>query len=352
VREEVKVSGKLRIGVIGCGEIAYSATGKSIQAAHNAEMVTGVDPVEHVARSFGETYDIETTTNLDAVLASPEVDAVVISTPHYTHAPLTIAAAKAGKHVMVEKPIACTLEQADAMIAACKEAGVLLTVNLVTRYDPGAVKAKELIERGAIGTVTAIQFHGAGNKPDSYWSGGYSGRVQTEWRRFKAQSGGGILIMNFVHDIDRLRYVTGLEAVRVYAEYDTFATDVEVEDWITLSMRYENGAIGNLLASSCAKGNESTGDRIYGTAGQIGFGRGVLRVYTDLDVEGLEQGAWNEIELPRVETRQVFIERFAQAVHEGKAPDIPGEEGRKTLEVIYAAYRSGETHQPVPLPME
>ena len=188
---------KLRIAMIGCGEIAYKATAKSIQATDNAEMVTGVDPVEHVARSFGETYGIETTTNLEAVLASREVDAVVISTPHYTHAPLAIQAARAGVHVMVEKPIACTVAQADEMIAACREAGVLLSVCLVTRYNPEAALARALIEQGAIGGITALQFHGAANKPDSYWTGGYSGRVQSTWRKSLQQTGGGILIMNY-----------------------------------------------------------------------------------------------------------------------------------------------------------
>jgi predicted dehydrogenase len=337
--------------MVGCGEIAYKATAKSIQATDNTEMVTGVDPVEHVARSFGETYGIETTTNLDAVLASHEVDAVIISTPHYLHAPLAIQAARAGKHAMVEKPIACTVEQADEMIAVCREAGVLLSVCLVSRYNPEAIRAKALIEQGAIGQITALQFHGASNKPDSYWTGGYSGRVQTTWRKSLEQSGGGILIMNFVHDIDRLRYITGLEAVRVYAEYGTYATNIEVEDWITISIRYDNGAMGNLLASSCARGGESTGNRIYGTEGQIVFGRGGMRVYTDAEVEGLERGTWNEIELPQVDSRQIYLDRFARAVSQGRAPDIPGEEGRKTLEVIEAAYRSGASHQPVTLPL-
>jgi predicted dehydrogenase len=342
---------KLRIAMIGCGEIAYKATARSIQASDHAEMVTGVDPVEHVARSFGETYGIETTTNLEAVLASREVDAVIISTPHYLHAPLAIQAARAGKHVMVEKPIACTVDQADAMIAACREAGVLLSVCLVSRYNPEAARAKALIDRGAIGRITALKFHGASNKPDSYWTGGFTGRVQTTWRKSLAQSGGGILIMNFVHDIDRLRYITGLEAVRIYAELDTYTTDVEVEDWITISIRYDNGALGNLLASSCARGGDSTGNRIYGTEGQIVFGRQGMRVYTNLEVAGLEPGTWNEIELPQVDSRRIYLERFARAVFEGRVPDIPGEEGRKTLEVIEAAYRSGVSHQPVTLPL-
>jgi UDP-N-acetyl-2-amino-2-deoxyglucuronate dehydrogenase len=341
----------LKIGMIGCGEIAYKATAVSIESIDSAEMIVGVDPVEHVARSFGETYGIETTTSLDAVLDSPDVDAVIISAPHYLHAPLAIAAAKAGKHVMVEKPIAVSLQQADEMIAACKEAGVLLAVNLVSRYDPPAIKAKELIEAGAIGEIIALKFHGASNKADNYWTGGFTQRVQTTWRKSKAESGGGILIMNFVHDIDRLRYITGLEAVRVYAEYDTFITDVEVEDFITVSIRYDNGAIGSLLAASCARGGQSTGNRIYGSHGQIIFDNGGLRVYTTKAISGLEQNAWTTFELPHVDSRAIYIDRFAQAVREGTPPDIPGEEGRKTLEVIVAAYKSGELHQPISLPM-
>jgi predicted dehydrogenase len=125
-----------------------------------------------------------------------------------------------------------------------------------------------------------------------------------------------------------------------------------VEDLISLTLRYDNGAIGSLLAASCAPGGESTGDRIYGTEGQIVFGRGGMRVYTTRDVEGLTRDAWTELSFPDVDVRQVFIERFAEAVLEGRAPDISGEQGRKTLEVIYAAYRSGELHQPVTLPMD
>jgi len=157
--------------------------------------------------------------------------------------------------------------------------------------------------------------------------------------------------MNLSHDIDRFRSITGLEAVRVYAEYDTFATDTEVEDTITVTLRYHNGAIGTLYACSCAPGAGSNGDRIYGTKGQIVFERDRLRVYTEADIEGLERGAWTEIGPPVVDARQVFVERFARAVMEGGPLDIPGEEGRKTLETVVAAYQSGATHRPVTLPL-
>ncbi len=362
---------KLRIGMIGCGEIAYSATAPAIQKACNAEMVIGVDPVPETAASFGETFGIPTTTRLGDVLDRSDVDAVIISTPHDTHAPLTIAAAQAGKHVMCEKPIACTLAQADQMIEACRAAGVRLSINLVLRYSPDSVAVKQLIEQDAIGRVIAVKFHSIGRKPDSYWSGGYTGRVQTEWRQYKAQAGGGILTMNFTHNIDLLRYMTGLEVTRIYAEYDTFLTLVEVEDFITLSMRLNNGAVGSLVGASCIQGSikfrpvslaasggpsaaaeetrEGNGDRIYGERGQILMYRGRVWVYTQNQIAGLEQDAWTELDLPQLDPRQAYVERFAEAVWADRQPDIPGIEGRKTLEIINAAYTSGQIHQAVTL---
>jgi len=315
-------------------------------------MVVAMDPVEDAAKSFAETYSTDWTTKTQDVLSRDDVDAVVISAPHYLHAPLTVQAADAGKHVLVEKPIACTLEQADEMIEACRKAEVLLGVLLVSRYSTVTVKAKDLIETGAIGNVIALKFHAAGDKPSTYWAGGYTGRVKTDWRTSREKSGGGILVMNLVHDIDRLRYITGLEAVRVYAEYDTFTTDVEVEDFIAVSLRYDNGAIGNMMASSCARGGKGTGNRIYGTDGQIVFeGKKALEVYTTKDVPYLKANEWTALKLDAVDERQIAIERFAESAFEGRPADIPGEEARRTQEVILAAYRSGELRQPVTLPL-
>jgi len=352
------VAKKLGIGMIGLGEIAWKATGKAIEACTDAQMICGVDPVAHVAKSYQERYEIPCSTNLDDVLKNPDVEAVIISTPHYLHVPLGILAAKAGKHVMVEKPLATSLEDADALIAACKEAGVLCSNCLVSRYNPDAMKAKELIEKGAIGEVMALKFFGLSNKAPSYWTGGYTERVYTTWRKSKVESGGGILIMNFVHDVDRMRYITGLEATRVYAEYDTFNTDTEVEDFITVTMRYNNGALGNLLAASCVpganrigiRGESVAGNAIYGTKGQIVFDKSLL-VYTENEIEGLNKGDWTEFKMGGGEQRTLYVDRFAQAVRNGGRPDIPAEEGRKTLEVLLAAYKSGETHQVVNLPM-
>ena len=334
--------------MIGCGEIGV-ANAKSIDGAQNARISMAMDVVEKVAKDIGEQYNAPYTTDVGELLASQEVDAVIISTPHYLHAPLTVQAAKAGKHVMVEKPIAINLEQADEMIAACENAGVLLSVCFVSRYSVYCLKAKELIEKDVIGKIIAVKISAISDKPESYWHGGYSGRVKSDWRVFKEKSGGGYMIMNLVHDIDRLRYITGLEAVRVYSEYDTFATDVEVEDFLSVVIRYDNGAIGSIDGSSCAKGRESFGNRIYGMEGQIIVGN-PLRVYTTKSVEGLAANKWNEIRMEEpYDSRVRFIEEFAEAVLEGKQPPITGYDGKATLAIIVGAYKSGETNVPVNL---
>ena len=351
---------KLGIGMIGLGEIAYKSTGRQIRKTSNVRMVAGMDPVEHVASSYQDTFEIPCSTNLDDVLSHSEVEAVIVSTPHDLHVPLGIKAAEAGKHVIVEKPMATSLEDADALIEACKKAGVLCSAKEAdVRYQPATIKARELMQRKAIGEVMAIQVFGVSNKPVSYWTGGYSGRVKTTWRKSKIEAGGGILVMNYIYDIHRLRYVTGLEVTRVFAENDTFRTEAEVEDFITVTMRYENGALGTITASSCApganpsgmRGTIATGNRIYGTAGQIIFDKGGLLVYTSNDVDGLQKGEWTTFSLPDEEPYVAYLERFAEAVFDGRPPDAPGAEGRKTLEVILAIYRSGETHQPVELPL-
>jgi predicted dehydrogenase len=358
------VSRKLHFGLIGLGEIAYKSTGKLLQKTARAEALAGVDPRPDIASSYQATYGIPCSTSLDDVLHNPDVDAVIVSTPHYLHVPLGIAAAEAGKHVIVEKPMATTLADADALIAACERCGVLCSSKECgVRNQPATARARDLIAQGAIGDVMATQVYGASNKPDSYWTGGYTGRVQTTWRISKAESGGGILLMNYIYDIDRLRYCTGLEISRVFAEYDTFQTPVEVEDFISVTLRYSNHALGTILASSCVpgagtrgvRGTRAAGNRIYGTAGQIVFDEGNLLVYSDHDLPGLARGDWTEFDFsdaPREQPYVTYLDRFAEAVLDGGALEAPAEEGRRNLEVILAAYRSGELHGPVDLPME
>jgi UDP-N-acetyl-2-amino-2-deoxyglucuronate dehydrogenase len=349
------MSEKVRFGMIGCGEIAVeSAKGLAENAA--GEIVAAMDPVQDVASDLARRFGGRVTTRVEDVIGDARVEAVIISTPHFLHAPLTIQAAGAGKHVLVEKPIACDLKQADAMLAACAQAGVLLGVLLPLRFEPSVQEAKRLLAAGAIGTLMGLQIRILAEKPATYWRGGYSGRVKTDWRLSKEKSGGGVLSINCTHDLDALLHATGLVFKRAYAEYDNFSTpDAEVEDLISVNLRFAGGEIGWLQAGSSIRGREGDADRLYGTRGQMAFSHifaGPLRVFVTEPFEALKVNAWNEIAQPKVNTRALVIERFAKAVRgEGPVP-VTGLEARQALEIVRAAYLSQERGHPVEAPVQ
>lgn len=341
----------VRFGLIGCGEIAVRS-GAAIAAIPDVAKIAAVQDInEAMAKDAGEKFGAPHHTDAEALLARGDVDAVVISTPHFLHEPLATQAAKAGKHVACEKPIACTVDQADRMIAACRKARVLLGINYVLRYDSDVKKAAELLKAGAIGKLLRYQCNVMADKPESYWSGGWTGRVKTDWRQSKEKSGGGVLIMNAIHDLDRVLWFTGLKPLRAYAESDTHATPVEVEDNLAAVVRFEGGAIGSVDVMSCARGRESFGNRLYGSEGQIVLGN-PLRVFTTKDgIPGLKKDAWTEIPLEKLkgdDTRRAYFADFAAAVRDGK-PEAPvsGEAARLSLALCAAIYESAERKAPV-----
>jgi predicted dehydrogenase len=344
----------LRFAAIGCGEIAVRGNAPGILNARRAELVMGMDADPDVAAAFGKDFNVPVTTDVDEVMQRDDVDAVCISTPHHLHAPLTVQAAAHGKHVLVEKPIACTLAEADRMLDACREAGVKLAVAFVNRYSSSIRRAQELIAQGAIGRVTAIYVSLLYNKADTYWEQGYSGRVQTDWRQHRDTSGGGILMMNGSHSIDRMRYMTGLEATEVQAQHANVATpQVEVEDLISVVLRYDNGAIGNMFAMSSAPGHGGTVERIIGTEGQVATMDRARQIYTTRKIDGIPVGQWTPLtsESRRLDARAAMVDNLVDAVFDGAPLDVSGDDARKTLEQVVAAYRSGDTGETIRLPM-
>ena len=345
---------QLGIGMIGCGEIAVQ-TARGIAAAPSARHVMVMDVDARVAGDLGATYGVPHTTEVAALLANPDVDAVYIAVPHYLHAPLALRAIEAGKHVLVEKPIATTLEDADKMIAAARARGLTLSVAYLAQGNAALRRVRDLVADGAIGRVLGTRIVLRSDKPESYWTGGFTGRIQTDWRSSKAKAGGGVLIMNTVHDLNTMRWLVGLEVVRVYAEYDTFTTAVEVEDFVAVTYRYANRAIGTLEAGSAIRGRDPLREvnRIYGELGQIVL-TGPTRLYVARDAAGFAAGQWHELppeEEDPTRGRAAAVEGFARAVLDGQPPPVSAEDGRAALEVIVAAYRSGQEGRPIDLPL-
>src|SRR5215213_7652352 len=343
---------RLRIGMIGCGEIAVR-TAAAIASSRHARHVMVMDTQAALAQDLGGRYGVPWTERVDDLLANPEVDAVYIAVPHHLHARLTVQAADAGKHILVEKPIATTLTDAEAMIAAARANGVWLSVNFHAQVDPLCQAARDLIATGAIGQVVGTRIVFRGDKPASYWTSGYSGRVATDWRVMKAKAGGGVLIMNAIHDLNTMRFITGLEAVRVFAEYGTYDTPVEVEDFVAVTYRYDNDAIGTIEAGSAIRGRDPLHDvdRIYGTAGQILLGD-TLRVYSGAGTGDISARKWHEMPVkPQTAEQQqiAMVDGFAGPLVRGEPPTVSAEDGLVALAIVLAAYQSGAEGRPISL---
>ncbi len=344
---------RFRYALVGCGEIAVR-TLEAILNSEVAEVVCCMDVKESMAEDLGVRCGGTWTTDYADVLADDRVQAVILSTPHYLHEPQTIAAAEAGKHVIVEKPIACNLKQADAMIAATERARVKLDVLYPRRFSFCTETARRLVREGAIGEVSAIQFHGMGDKPETYWNSGWSGRVRTDWRTSREKSGGGMTIMNLSHNIDAMVHILDMKPTQIFAEYDNFRTPIsEVEDFMSFVMRLESGAIVSLNASSAAPGDESLGDRIYGEKGQIVMRARSIRVYVTESWGDLKGGEWNEFSAPEghIDGRRRHVDGFARAVMEGGEAPVSGRDARRALEIVRGAYISGRTGEPVKFPV-
>ncbi len=342
----------LGIGLIGCGDIAPTHA-KALAEATGARLIACMDVVASSAKSLGEEYGVPHSTHVEELLDRPDVDAVTLATPAFTHADLAEQAAEAGKAVLCEKPLATDLRDADRIIGACRQAGVALATCFPLRYLGAAKWTRELLEAGALGEVIEVRLRNLGEKQDSYWTGGFSGRTITDWRRSKGQSGGGVVITNLIHHLDLVRGITGLEVIRAYGEMGRFMTEVEVEDLAAACLRYDNNAVGVVEGSSCFFGGAAEPEVVLlGKRGQSRFGlwSGRAEVYLTEAAAGLPAREWTEREFP--DSAQVELyEEFAAAVRGGVAPPITGEDGRKALEIVLAIYQSADKREPVSLPL-
>jgi predicted dehydrogenase len=336
----------LKIGIVGAGAIAQRNALETSKSG--AAKIVGVCDINHkVARDMAKALSTPFFATYQELLATPGLEAVLLSVPHHLHKSMTVEAATRGKHVLVEKPMANTLDEAKEMISACKENGVLLTVNYSFRYLPKIRQAKQLIDDGALGDITGIQIIAHQFKDRGYWSGARSNSPD-DWRASKEKCGGGFLIMNVCHVIDYVYFLTGLKASRVYSEYATLGSPAEVEDIIGLTARLSNGSIATISASSIMRGADQAEERIWGSNGTMILNADGFSLYSTRPINGKRPGKMVRYEkfLPVSWTAE-WVRHFAEAIRQGKEPEISFKEGWENLAFISAAYQSMEKHSPV-----
>ena len=331
----------LRIAIVGAGAIAQRNAAEA--AGSGAATVAGVFDINtKVARDMAKKLGTTVFTSYDEVLGSRSVDAVLMNTPHHVHRSMTEQAAAAGKHVLVEKPLATTLEDAEAMIAACRRAGVGLTVNYSFRYLPQIIKARQLVQDGALGDIVGIQMISHQFKDRGYWMGARSNSPD-DWRASREKCGGGFLIMTVCHVIDYVYFITGLKASRIYSEYGTLGSPAEVEDIISVSFKMENGAIGSLSASSIMRGFSQAEERIWGTHGSMVLDNSGIQLWSTRPIDGKRPAQVNKYtKFDDVSWTAEWVKEFVAAVRRGDEPPVSHREGWENLAFITKAYDSME----------
>jgi predicted dehydrogenase/NADPH:quinone reductase-like Zn-dependent oxidoreductase len=334
--------GHLRIGMVGCGDIAVSNAAAAV-AAPNVSVTACYDPERGLAADIAERCGGIVCSTCAALLERADVDAVLLSVPHHLHAPLAIEAARAGKHVIVEKPPANELAGASAMIAAAREARVVLSVCFPDRYEPRALLARRLIEGGALGEFAGATVKFFRDKTATYWLGGFSGRSRSDWRRLRDQAGGGVLIMNLSHYLDLLLHLTGVEVDELGAVAASTDPTTEVEDVVSVSMRFGNGAVATVSGGSAVRGAEASEFRLWGRDGHIAL-EPDARFFTLRALDDLRTARWHTLgKPPRFSTRAVYLSRLATAIARGTEPDVTGDDALAVQAVIEAAYEASRT---------
>jgi 2-desacetyl-2-hydroxyethyl bacteriochlorophyllide A dehydrogenase len=329
--------GNVRFALIGCGAAA-AQTGKGFVTAPSASLVAAMDVNPAMAESFARSFGVRATNSLDDVLKNPEVDAVFVGVPHFLHASIATRCAEAGKHIIMEKPLATSVADIDTMMAACRSNGVLLMANYSRRYEPDVAYARWLVEQGALGRFLGSCIVFGEEKRDSYWIDATS--LRPNWRAKRHESGGGILANVMVHHLDYVGYIVGERVTDVNADYDSLhvPAGVEVEDSVSMYYRYANGALGTLVACSRCPGMQDY-ESFWGTEGQIQLLRDGARFFTRRPIAGFATGRWQDFpEQPNIDSRAVLIEKFARSILLGTAVDIVTENSREVTRIVEAAY--------------
>ncbi len=353
-----------RIGtsIVGCGHVARIHA-QALTDLEESRLVAVCDIVEERARAFARTYGAEKWfTDYRKMVSDPEVETVNICTHHPLHAGPTIAAAEAGKHILVEKPMAANLRQADAMLTAAKKGKIKLGVMLQRRLYDACQKVRKAIDDGKIGTPILGEAHCRCYREKEYYD-------MDPWRGKWSTEGGGLYMNQMVHEIDLLQWFMSSPVDSLYAFTANLTHPyVEIEDNAVTALRFKSGGLGVITGSVSANPPQDSRITVTGSKGPMIAIRGLDPFWIETwTIPGEEKRAeeWRREEL-EVRSRPDFqyldtyapylchkllIQGFLRAVIEDQEPPITGEEGRKALEIIVASYMSSATGKTVKFPV-
>lgn len=338
-----------RIGIIGGGQIVQRRHLPEIMENPEAEVCAICDVVKERVEALAAQYHCKAYTDWTELVRDPDLDAVIVAATNTTHAQMTIAALKAGKHVMCEKPMAVSLEEAQEMMRTAEACGKILFIAQNQRLAPAHVKAKQILQSGALGRV--ITFKSTFGHPGcERWAK----EKKKTWFFQKSQSYFGCLADLGIHKIDVVRWMLDDEYTEVYARVETLdktyedGTPIDVEDNATMVLKTAKGATGTITVSWTYE-YEDGSTVFYGTNGVMTiYGDPVYQIIIkrfDGTEDYLKVG---EIPNNKVQVKSGIIDEFVNSLHRGVA-SISGRDGYEPLKVVFGAYESSRTNSVVKL---
>lgn len=339
----------LNFGLVGCGRIAVRHA-DLLAGGHIAGATLGAvcDVIPERARAFGEKYGVPAFTDLHELGRAAGLDVVSVLTPSGLHAEHVIALAPYRKHIVVEKPMALTLDDADAMIRACDKNGVRLFVVKQNRFNVPVVKLRDAVEAGRFGKLVLGTVRVRWCRTQKYYD-------QDAWRGTWALDG-GVLSNQASHHVDLLEWMMG-PVESVFARTTTALARIEAEDTAVVVLKFRNGALGVVEATTAARPVDLEGSlSVLGEGGTVeigGFAVNQMKTWRFADPRPGDDEVMSKFSVnpPNVYGfgHQAYYEDVVRSLTQGTHHLVDGLEGRKSLELISAIYESVETGQEVPL---
>ncbi|NQU23619.1 MAG: Gfo/Idh/MocA family oxidoreductase [Candidatus Nealsonbacteria bacterium] len=344
-------------GIVGCGMIAHFHA-RAIADVRGAKLVAGFDTVPAAADRLAEATGCKPYYDLKKMLADPDVDVVTIGTPSGAHLEPAVAAARAGKHVIVEKPLEITLRRCDRIIRECEKAGVVLSSIFPSRFHAPSLEIKRAIDAGRFGRLTVGDAIVKWYRTQEYYDSG-------AWRGTWELDGGGALMNQAIHTVDLLTWLMG-PVVEIRAQTALLAHKrIAVEDVAMATVRFANGAMGIIEASTAVYPGYLKRIEIHGTEGSAimeeedivkwDFARKNRRDAAIHEAMAQQQSGGGGAADPSAighhgHTRQ--FQDVLKAIKKGTSASVDGTEGRRSVEIILALYKAAETGRAVALPLK
>jgi predicted dehydrogenase len=335
---------KLGYAMVGLGYYAVNVIMPQFKNCEHSRLVAVVsgDPAKakRIAAEYGlpaqNIYDYK---NYESIRDNPDIDIVYVCLPNSMHAEYTIRGARAGKHVMCEKPMAISSAECQSMIAACKAAGKKLMIGYRSHFEATNLEARRLARAGTIGKARYFRSEH-----------GFVQNDPSKWRLKKALSGGGSLMDIGIYALQAARYITAEEPVAVYAHESTDKTDprfTEVEDMIEFELEFPSGVIGSCMSMYSANRNQYL---LMGNKGRIELEPATR--YTGNRLWVGEDGRVKEVTVNQQPNATQFVgqlDHFSQCITQNREPIVGGEEGLRDLRIVEAIYRSARERRRIEL---